>query len=207
MNKTLLTFLQAKCKDFGLSKRAIEDLAQTVSEGITDDTSEEDIEKLADSLAPYAKLIQAEVTRKAQDRKPDAERRAADAGRDDEAERDNGEPEWFRKYKTDTDRRITDLESENGALRKESDALKAEKSRTERASAIKSAASRLGIPEFLVRRISIADDADIEKELTEYKQEIVNNRLMPEESADIRSSSEQAAKDDAKAWANSLPNV
>ena len=71
MNKKLFTVLQAKCKDFGLSKTAIEDLCKTGSEGINDETSEEDIEKRADSLASYAKLMQAEVTRKAQKPNPD----------------------------------------------------------------------------------------------------------------------------------------
>ena len=63
MNKKLLSVLQAKCKDFGLSEKAIEDLATTASEGLNDESSDEDIEKVADSLVPYAKLMQAEATR------------------------------------------------------------------------------------------------------------------------------------------------
>lgn len=38
MNKKLLTVLQAKCKDFGLSEKAIEDLATSAGEGLTDET-------------------------------------------------------------------------------------------------------------------------------------------------------------------------
>ena len=67
-------------------------------------------------------------------------------------------------------------------------------------------AKELGIPDFLMKRFSLADDADIDKELTDYKQELVTNSLMSADGADFMSSSEQAAKDDAKKWADSLPN-
>lgn len=192
MNKKLLTVLQAKCKDFGLSKTAIEDLCKSGSEGIKDDTSDEDIEKIADSLVPYAKLMQAEVTRKAQ--KPNPEKPADKPGEEKNGE---DEPEWFKKYKTDTDKKLADLETENATL-------KSEKSKAERTALINSTAKRLGIPSFLMKRFSIADDTDIEKELTEFKQDLITGKLMPASTADITSSSEQAAKDDAEAWAKTL---
>lgn len=192
MNKKLFTVLQAKCKDFGLSKTAIEDLCKTGSEGINDETSEEDIEKRADSLASYAKLMQAEVTRKAQ--KPNPDKPSYKPGEEKNGE---DEPEWFKKYKTDTDKKLSELETENATL-------KSEKSKAERISLINSTATRLGIPSFLMKRFSIADDADVEKELTEFKQDLITEKLMPAETADITSSSEQAAKDDAEAWAKTL---
>lgn len=194
MNKKLLTALQAKCKDFGLSEKAIEDLATSGSEGLTDETSDEDIDKRADSLVPYAKLMQAEVTRKAQNKKSiekPAEPQKTEPG--------NEEPEWFKAYKAEQEKQLQELKNENAAM-------KAEKSKAERSATIAAKAKELGIPDFLMKRISLADDADIDKELTEYKQELVTNNLMPAERADIISSSEQAAKDDAKSWANLLPN-
>lgn len=192
MIKKLLTVLQAKCKDFGLSEKAIEDLATSGSEGLKEDSSDEDIEKTADSLARYAKLMQAEVTRKSQkkvveDPKPQDEGKSSD------------EPEWFKNYKAEQERAMKELKDENAAM-------KLEKSKADRNATIAAKAKELGIPDFLMKRISIADDADIDKELTEYKQELVTNSLMPVDKADILSSSEQAAKDDAKAWANTLPN-
>ena len=57
-----------------------------------------------------------------------------------------------------------------------------------------------------MKRFSIADDADIEKELTEYAQDLVNNKLMSKDSAHELSSSEEAMRKEAKAWAESLPN-
>ena len=191
MNKKFLTVLQAKCKDFGLSKTAIEDLCKSGSEGIKDDTSDEDIEKIADSLVPYAKLMQAEVTRKAQKTKPDP---TADKPGEDGADE---EPEWFKKYKTATDKKLADLETENATL-------KSEKSKAERTALINSTANKLGIPSALMKHFTLGDDADVEKELTDFKQELITEKLMPAEKADITSSAEQAAKDDAEAWAKTL---
>ena len=194
MYKKLLTVLQAKCKDFGLSEKAIEDLATSGSEGLTDETSNEDIEKKADSLVPFAKLMQAEVTRKSQNKKP-VEKPAEDPKGGNSEE----EPEWFKTYKADQEKQLKELKDENAAM-------KLEKSKAERGAAIAAKAKELGIPAFLMKHISLADDADVEKELTEYKQELVTNNLMPANTANIISSSEQAAKDDAKLWANTLPN-
>lgn len=194
MNKKLLTVLQAKCKDFGLSEKAIEDLATSGSEGLTDETSDEDIEKKADSLVPYAKLMQAEVTRKAQNKKPVEKPAEAPKGGNSEEE-----PEWFKTYKAEQEKQLKELKDENAAM-------KLEKSKAERGAAIAAKAKELGIPDSLMKHISLADDADIEKELTEYKQELVTNSLMPADKADIISSSDEAAKDDAKRWANQLPD-
>ena len=192
MNKRLLKVLQAKCKDFGLSEKAIEDLATSGSEGLKEDSSDEDIEKTADSLARYAKLMQAEVTRKAQ-------KKVVEETKSQEDDKSSEEPEWFKNYKVEQEKAIKELKDENAAM-------KLEKSKAERGAAIAAKAKELGIPDFLMKRFSIADDADIDKELTDYKQELVTNSLMSADKADILSSSEQAAKDDAKAWANTLPN-
>ena len=191
MNKKLLEKLQDKCKDFGLSEKAIEDLAELGSDGLTDETSDEDIEKKADSLVPTAKLLQAEVTRKAQKRTTTPPKTV---------ENSDEEPDWFKNYKEQQEKLMQELRNENAAM-------KAEKSKAERGAAIAAKAKELGIPDLMMKHFSIADDADIEKVLTEYKQDLITSKLMPAEKADILSSSEQAVKDDAKAWANALPNV
>lgn len=194
MIKKLLKVLQAKCKDFGLSEKAIEDLATSGSEGLTDESSDEDIEAKADSLVPYAKLMQAEVTRKAQKKPAEKEEKSSP-----KEEKSIEEPEWFKNYKVEQEKQLKELKDENTAM-------KLERSKAERGAAIASKAKELGIPDFLMKRISLADDADIEKELTDYKQELVTNSLMPADKADIISSSDEAAKDDAKRWANQLPD-
>lgn len=191
MNKKLLEKLQDKCKDFGLSEKAIEDLAELGSDGLTDETSDEDIEKKADSLVPTAKLLQAEVTRKAQKRTTTPPKTV---------ENGDEEPDWFKTYKEQQEKQMQELKNENAAM-------KAEKSKAERGAAIAAKAKELGIPDLMMKHFSIADDADIDKVLTEYKQDLITSKLMSAEKADILSSSEQAVKDDAKAWANNLPNV
>ncbi|MCC8175524.1 MAG: hypothetical protein LIO91_03730 [Bacteroidales bacterium] len=201
MNKKLLTLLQTKCKDFGLSKNAIEDLAKSGSEGITDDTSDEDIEKKADSLVPFAKLMQAEVTRKAQKQeppksssKPQSEDPAIEGSKNDDSE-----PSWFKAYKAEQEKQLA-------ALRKENDEFKAAKAKQDRGALISSKAKELGIPEVMMKHFHIEDDANIEKTLTEYKQELVTSRLMPADITGFKSSSKEAAKDDSLTWAKTLPD-
>ena len=203
MNKKLLKTLQDKCKDFGLTEKAIEELAQSASEGLTDESSDEDIAKVADSLVPYAKMMQGEITRKTRKQAPKPKTTPKTDGDDGDGDGDDDEggemPKWFRDYKKQNDKAIKDLQDENAAL-------KAEKAKGERAAAITLKAKELGIPDFLMKRFSIADDADIEKELKEYKQDLVTNKLMPAEKADILSSSQKAMEDDADAWAKTLPD-
>ena len=208
MNKKLLKVLQDKCKDFGLTDKAIEELAESASEGLGDDASDEDINSAADSLIPTAKIIQGEITRKTRKTAPKSKttsKRTGDDGGEGTGDDDEGDddgknpPACFRKYKKQNDAAVKALQDENAAL-------KAEKAKGERHAAITLKAKELGIPDFLMKRFSIADDADIEKELKEYKQDLVTNKLMPVEKADILSSSQQAMEDDADEWAKSLPD-
>ncbi len=205
MNKKLLKALQDKCKDFGLTDKAIEELAESASEGLSDDASDEDINNAADLLIPTAKIIQGEITRKTRKQTPKPNTKPnKDGDEDGDEEGDDDEdgkkmPKWFRDYKKKNDKAVKDLQDENAAL-------KAEKAKGERTAAINLKAKELGIPDFLMKRFSIADDADIEQELKEYKQELVTNKLMPAEKADILSSSQKAMEDDADAWAKTLPD-
>lgn len=205
MNKKLLKALQDKCKDFGLTDKAIEELAESASEGLSDESSDEDIEKAADSLVPYAKMMQGEITRKTRKQAPKPKTKPnTDGDGDGDGDGDDDEdgkkmPKWFRDYKKQNDKAIKDLQDENAAL-------KDEKAKGERAAAITLKAKELGIPEFLMKRVSLADDADIDKELKEYKQELVTNKLMPADKADILSSSQKAMEEDAETWAKTLPD-
>lgn len=196
MNKKLLTALQAKCKDFGLTDNAIEDLCKTGSEGLADDASDGDIEKKADSLVPFARMMQGEVTRKAQKKSPKETKITTEK---EEKGGESEEPDWFKNYRAEQEEKLAAITAEN-------EKLKSERSKSERDALIAKTAEELGIPSFLMKRVSLAEDADVKKELTEYKQELVNNKLVSAEKADITSSSAEAAKDDAQAWAKSLPD-
>ena len=201
MKKKLLTLLTGKCKDMGLTEKALGELVELGSEGLSDDASDEDIVKKVDSLVPFAKAMQAEITRKTQKKQSTTKQSTEEEEGNGEGENKGGNdvPEWFKTEMQKRDKQISDLIKEN-------ETLKANETKKSRSEQISAKAKELGIPDFLMKRFSIADDADIEKELTEYAQDLVNNKLMSKDSAHELSSSEEAMRKEAKAWAESLPN-
>lgn len=197
MNTKLFEVLKTKCKSFGLTKKALEELTELGSSELTDESTDEEIAAKADLLVPYAKAMQGEITRKT--RKSSTKKQSEDEG-DGEDESDTDMPAWFKTYQQSNDARIAALEQENTTL-------KAEKAATERATTIADKAKKLGIPEFMVKRLHIADDADIDAELTNFKQELVNNSLMPKGQAHEAGKVDLTqAKEDAKSWAAGLPD-
>lgn len=197
MNTKLFEVLKTKCKSFGLTKKALEELTELGSSELTDESTDEEIAAKADLLVPYAKAMQGEITRKT--RKSSTKKQSEDEG-DGEDESDTDAPAWFKQYQQSNDARIAALEQENSTL-------KADKAATERATTIADKAKKLGIPEFMVKRLHIADDADIDAELTNFKQELVNNSLMPKGQAHEAGKVDLTqAKEDAKTWAAGLPD-
>lgn len=76
------------------------------------------------------------------------------AGQGKKNEPDDEEPAWFKAYKKQQEERYN-------AIKAESDTLKAEKARTNRANLISAKAKELGIPEWRMKEgFVIADDAD-----------------------------------------------
>lgn len=214
MNKKLLKVLQDKCKDFGLTDKAIEELAKLASDGLTDESSDEDIEKKADSVVPYAKAMQGEITRKSQKTNPKTTKtkQSKKEGEDEDDEDEDGEdfenaPKWFKAYKKQNDAAVAKLQEEN-------EALKAEKAKGERKSHIEELAKKAGVStKMMEAQIALheaydeGDDEAINKALATIKQVSVNESLPNEDNASILSTSEQAMKDDADAWAKSLPDA
>lgn len=214
MNKKLLKVLQDKCKDFGLTDKAIEELAKLASDGLTDESSDEDIEKKADSVVPYAKAMQGEITRKSQKTNPKTTKtkQSKKEGEDEDDEDEDGEdfenaPKWFKAYKKQNDAAVAKLQEEN-------EALKAEKAKGERKSHIEELAKKAGVsPKMMEAQIALheaydeGDDEAINKALATIKQVSVNENLPNEDNASILSTSEQAMKDDADAWAKNLPDA
>lgn len=214
MNKKLLKVLQDKCKDFGLTDKAIEELAKLASEGLTEESSDEDIEKKADSVVPYAKAMQGEITRKSQktNPKPKTKPSKKEGEEEDEEDEDSDEelkdvPNWFKAYKKKNDADIAKLQEEN-------EALKAEKARGERRSHIAELAKKAGVSEKMMEaQIALheayeeGDDEAVNKALASIKQVSVTENLPDQDNASILSTSEQAMKDDADAWAKNLPDA
>lgn len=198
MNKRLLELLSDRCKDYGLTTKAIEELATLASEGIDDKTSDEDIQKRVDSYAAIAKAMQGEITRKAQANKKTTVQKSQGKGEEDQKSQDDDEvPAWFKAEMAKRDETIESLKTENEQYR-------AQQAKAKRTELIATKAKELGIPDFLMKHVSLADDADIEKELTEYKQELVNNKLMSASETFQESTADAKIAEDAKAWAEAL---
>lgn len=201
MKKKFLQFLSNKIEDLGLSDKAVADLIKIGCAGLADDASDDDIIKAVDSVVPYAKAMQGEYTRKVQAAKQSQKQsHDGEGGADGAGDDDKDIPAWFKAYKQQNDEAIAALKAENAEL-KAADARKA------REAQIAAKAKELGIPDFLMKRFSIAEDADFVKELTEYKQDLVTANLMPAESAGEQGNVEQHMKDAAKAWAQTLPDA
>lgn len=205
MDKQLRKLLSERCKDFGLTDKALDELAEIGSAVFTDQTTDEEVSAAADSLVPIAKVMQGEITRKAQARTQSARTQSVqqsksegEEGKNGDGEKEDEVPVWFKKRMAAYDESLKKLQDEN-------EALKAEKTKTARLTEITAKAKELGIPEYLMKRVAFADGADIDKELAEYKQDLVTNNLMPKAGAEM-SNSEEAMKADAEAWAQSLPN-
>ena len=206
MKKKFLQFLSEKIKDMGLSDKAVNELVELGSAGLSDTSSDEDIKAKVDSIVPFAKAMQGEFTRKVQEAKQSQQNQpqsqyGGQNGKGGEGDNASNQAilDQLKAMQQKYDTELASLKSENANL-------KAAEAKKVREGEIAAKAKELGIPDFLMKRFSIADDVDFVKELTEYKQELVNNKLMPADDAGERGTAEQAMKDAAKSWAESLPN-
>lgn len=206
MKKKFLQFLSEKIKDMGLSDKAVNELVELGSAGLSDTSSDEDIKAKVDSIVPFAKAMQGEFTRKVQEAKQSQQNQQQSQhggpnGKDGEGDNASNQAilDQLKAMQQKYDTELASLKSENANL-------KAAEAKKVRDGEIAAKAKELGIPDFLMKRFSIADDADYVKELTDYKQELVNNKLMSADDAGERGTAEQAMKDAAKSWAESLPN-
>lgn len=193
MKKKFKELLSEKCKDMGLTDKALTDLTNVGLEGLSDDAPEEDIEKSVDLLVPFARAMQAEITRKTQ--KTQSVQQSTTEGNEGGA--GNNIPDWFKSEMEARDKQLL-------ALKQENESLKVESQKKARGEQIARKAKELGIPEFLMKRFSLSDDADIDKELTEYKQDLVTNKLMGVDDTHNKSTSDEAIKEDAKRFAEGL---
>lgn len=194
MKKKFKQFLKEQTKDFGLTDKAIDDLTKQGCEGLADDASDEDIQVKVLSLVPFARMMQQEITRKGM-AKPSADEPSKKEGEGEGNNKpgNNAVPDWFKPF-----------QDKMSALEKENADLKAKEAKAIRNAEIAEAAKKHGIPDYLLKRLAIADDADVEKELAAFRQDLVNHNLMPKEQGHETSTSLEALKTDAKAWAANL---
>ena len=199
MNTRLRKTISELCKDMGLTEKALDELAEIGSQGLTDTSTDEEIKKAADSLVPYAKLMQGEITRKTSKRNQTPKPKKKDDGDEGDDDEKEGLSALIREQ-------LVPFREEIDALKAENASLKVEKAKGERNALIAAKAKELGIPDYLMKRVAIADDADIAKELADFKQDLVNNNLMPKDAARVTAGTDDQMKAAAKSWAESLPD-
>lgn len=198
MKEKFLEQLKDKVKDFGISDRAIAALAEQASEGFNDDTTEEDVTKAVDLYARIAKTMQGEVTRKTQRKKTETKVDKTKVSNDDEDGDDDDTPAWFSKFQSKQSEAID-------ALKAELAEMKTAKSKADRDALIASKAKEMGIPAGLIKHVTIGEDEDIEETLTNLKQELVNDKLLPDKGGE-QGSDDTAMTQAAEEWAKSLPD-
>ena len=182
----------------GLTEKAIDDLVELGCKGLKDDSSDEDINNAVDLLVPYAKVMQGEITRKT--RKPNHNQ--TETHEDEvqvEGEQDAKIAAIIAKQLAPLTQSINDLKAEN-------EALKAAKAKGERDAQIAEKAKKLGIPEFLLKDRTFPEDADLDKVLGDFKNDLVSHNLMPKGAAQETGKIEDQMKADADAWAKGLPD-
>lgn len=188
--------LSEKLKDMGLTEKAIDDLVEIGCEGLKDDASDEDINQKVDLLVPYAKVMQGEITRKT--RKPNHQTKTTEEV-EVEGEQDAKIAAIIAKQLAPLTQSINDLKAEN-------EALKAAKAKGERDAQIAEKAKKLGIPEFLLKDRTFPEDADLDKVLGDFKNDLVSHNLMPKGAAQETGKIEDQMKADADAWTKGLPD-
>jgi hypothetical protein len=203
MKEKIKAKLQDAVKDYGLSDEAIESLVNLASKGLKDDASDDDITNAVNTFAEIGKAMQGETTRKVQAAKKQFEE---DSKHDDDEDESKGKkkdpskdmPEWFKTWKAENDKQMEALKNEN-------ESLKSEKKNADRKAEIDGIVKELGIPDYLMKNYHIADDADARKQLTEFKQDLVNNKLLPKDAAGDRATEEAAIAAEAEDWVKNLP--
>lgn len=198
MKEKFLEQFKDKVKDFGLSDKAIAALAEQGCEGFNDDTTEEDVTKQVDFMVRIAKSMQGEVTRKTQRTKDSKDKDSSKDSKDDKGDDDDDMPAWFSKFQSKQSEAID-------ALKAELAEMKTAKSKAEREALIASKAKEMGIPAGLIKHVTIGEDADIDETLTNLKQELVNDKLLPDKGGE-QGSDDSAMTQAAEEWAKSLPD-
>ncbi|MGV8135912.1 MAG: hypothetical protein AB2L20_11915 [Mangrovibacterium sp.] len=189
MNARLFELIKAKAKDTGLSEKYLKAITEKLGGSVADDSTDETaIEAEANRLVDIFVETQGEATRWAskKDKTPEPSKSKKDKDGDDEEK----EPAWFSKYKEEHDKKLTALEQENQNFKQKQTAA-------ERTATIKGLASKHKIPDFLMKRVIIPDDVDADKFLTEYKQDLITNNLMPKDLEGGKASLEKASDEAA----------
>ncbi len=212
MKERVRNALAALIKDYGLSDKALSELAEQAAAGLASDAADEVVQERANFFANIARSMQGEVTRKVQAAKNARRERP----RDEEPDGEDGGGDDFRL----SNRALEEMRKQSQLMREQMDALLEKFKRQEEAEAEKTALERRrGIVLEAARKVGVSEGRlkfidtsgvktaeDAEKLLSEYRQAEVNDNLPPKGAGGRLASSEEADKEDAKAWAKRLPD-
>lgn len=211
MKEKILAALKTKYSNLGFGAKVLDGVAAILEKSVTDESQ---IETAVGGVEPLLKVFQSDADRarteynalKGQYDVLKAKVEASAAGGGEQGKKnapDDEEPAWFKAYKQQQEERYN-------AIKTESDTLKAEKAKSERANLITAKAKELGIPEWRMKEgFVIADDAD-EKAIGDYlagvQKNLVTAGLEGKGSGFPMSTPETQGKELARAWAETLPD-
>lgn len=180
----------------GISEGALVEIANLYGDGLTNESTDEEFINVVNRAESNAKIMQAEATRwtnakKQADKKED--------NSDDGKQQGSKQPEWFMDYQKSQEERYKNLENENKTFRENI-------ANSERTTTINDIVKELGIPDWRMKGLSIPselDKAGINTFLTEIKQDLITNKLVPAESVESqRVGAQEAVKQQGEALAN-----
>lgn len=200
MNKKLYVQVKDLCKDNGLSEKYLQAITEKMGGNLTDDSTDEEIEKVANLIAEVAKETQGEATRWAKNKTTKKE--TDDDDDDDDNDGDGESKKKRKKGKSEEDPNDARIK----ALEQELAEMKADRQKGERAAQIAAAMEKHNIPAKFRDRLakSIADDADIEEAVSGIKQDFITEGLMTEDVEGRKAASEKQIDEAAQSLLDSI---
>lgn len=158
MKKKVLQVLKPKVSSLGFTKDELKGVAETISANLTDESTEEQITEAVDAVIPYLKVSQSVATRVINKKREEEETKA-----EENAEVSNQEPEWFKSYREETEKKFSALiESKTKETRKAQFIKKLD--------GLSDRQKELRLKDF--DRMSFSDDDDFSNYLTELEESV-----------------------------------
>lgn len=207
-NSKLFDKVKGKCKDMGLSEKYLKDITEALGAALSDDSTDEQIETVANQCVTVAKHSQAEATRWANKNKqkkggkdgdPDTNGDEDDPdeegkGKGEKTEPPTDEPEFFRKFREMMENRMD-------AMEKAEKERKAEDAKAKRKADIVAACDKYKVPEEKRRFVlNIPDDEDIDTYVGDYAKQFTVDNLPGGGSGEKKVPSQKETEETGKGW-------
>ena len=189
VNQKLLQALIGKCKDMGLSEESIQAIAGIASEGLTDGSTDEEIEARANLFLPAYKTMQGEATRWAQ--KAKGTQTPPQTPPVTKPNEDGLEEKILAKLE----------EKYGGVIKTQGDTitqLQKQLSDSQRNGTISAEMKKLGLTTEDMEFITVPSDANVPEFLGKVKQSLVNRGLKPADTSVTKEAQNTANNEMAK---------